>query len=285
MSICIASTKRARWAFNAKAWQPTEAQFSLASACIQEEEKARIGRFVFKNDVKAALIGRLLMRKFVSGASSIPYSEVKFFRDEKGRPCVLNPVVNFNISHDGDHVVLAGEDVNTKVGVDVMRLECRSGRGIEDFFHIMSRQFAVKEWESIRSRMHASEKMAAFYRHWCLKESYLKALGVQLKNLSRYDFRTNQPNLHVGIVTKGTHVYVDGTLADNWCFEETLLDQDHCVAVALRNVADSNHKLDLGEPSLFHFLDFEQLMEGSELVMLPDMEYTRNFFAKSEKNC
>ncbi|XP_063221101.1 L-aminoadipate-semialdehyde dehydrogenase-phosphopantetheinyl transferase-like [Bacillus rossius redtenbacheri] len=279
MSVCIASTKRARWTFNVKTWQPTEAQFLLASACVQEEEKARIGRFVFKNDAKATLIGRLMMRKFVSSTSGIPYSEVKFWREEKGKPYVLNPVVNFNISHDGDHVVLAGEEVSTKVGVDVMRLEHRSGTGVEEFFRTMSRQFTAEEWECIRGKSLPSKQLATFYRHWCLKESYLKALGMSITSLGRYGFKTEEPDLRVGTVARGTRVYVDGILADNWCFEETMLDEDHCVAVALsKSTADCSQ-----DHCLFHFLDFEQLMKGSEPILQPDLEYTRNFFAKNEK--
>jgi 4'-phosphopantetheinyl transferase len=41
-----------RWAFNFGSWFPTESQFQLAACCIQEEEKTRIGRFVFKKDAK-----------------------------------------------------------------------------------------------------------------------------------------------------------------------------------------------------------------------------------------
>ena len=67
----------------------------------------------------------------------------------------------------------------------------------------------------------------------CLKESYVKALGVGIGfNLQRIDFRIYS-ELERGHYTTDTRVYVDDVALEQWRFEETLLDDRHCVATAL----------------------------------------------------
>ncbi|XP_063221102.1 L-aminoadipate-semialdehyde dehydrogenase-phosphopantetheinyl transferase-like [Bacillus rossius redtenbacheri] len=280
MSIFAASPKSARWAFNAKTWQPTESQFLLASACIQEEEKARIGKFVFRNDVKASLVGRLLMRKYVSSTSGIPYSEVKFLRDEKGKPYALNSKVNFNVSHHGDYAVLAGEVATNRVGVDVMKLEYKTGRELEEFFSIMSLQFTSQEWGRIRGPVDtpAYKQVVMFNRHWCLKESYLKAVGLGISvDLNRVCMMIGDQDLCLGAVVKDTQVCFDGQHLKSWCFEETLLDEEHCVAVAVDKDSDESY---IGT---FQIFDFDHLMNGSSPLLELDAKYTHYYFGKCEK--
>lgn len=67
-----------RWFFNASKWMPTKEEWLLAIQCIQSEELSRIYRFVFKKDIKLALIGRLLMRNSLQKAiKSIDYKDMK----------------------------------------------------------------------------------------------------------------------------------------------------------------------------------------------------------------
>ena len=60
----------------------------------------------------------------------IPYRCVKLARTDKGKPYALSPTdgktmqsgCNFNISHQGDFVVIAAEQTR-QVGVDIMKVE------------------------------------------------------------------------------------------------------------------------------------------------------------------
>ena len=70
----------------------------------------------------------------------------------------------------------------------------------------------------------------------CLKESYVKALGVGIGfSLQRLDF-CPQADPEVNRVICNTKVCVDDALQRDWLFEETMLDNKHCVAVALKQV-------------------------------------------------
>ncbi|GFG37559.1 hypothetical protein Cfor_09600 [Coptotermes formosanus] len=275
-----------RWAFSFGSWHPTESQFQLAASCIQDEEKIRIGRFVFKKDAKASLVGRLLMRKYVSENSSLPYAGIRFGRDDRGKPYLIGDeegksMSNFNVSHQGNYAVLAGESgANVKIGIDVMKFEYSGGKTLSEFFRIMTRHFSPFEWEAIRGNNVMSDKLqlSMFCRHWSLKESYVKATGTGIAvDLQKISFRVKTSELRIGAVVTDTELYVNGTRLEDWHFEESLLDENHCVAVAL------NGKGKDYDPVTFKFLDFSELMSGSKPLLCVDPVYSENFFTKEEK--
>lgn len=101
----------------------------------------------------------------------------------------------FNISHHGNWVVVAA-GFATQLGVDVARVEKPEGESYEDFFAIFQSYFSSKEWMRIKGDSERSlderqnhERLHRFYHHWCLKESYVKALGLGLGlDLDRIEF-------------------------------------------------------------------------------------------------
>lgn len=46
-----------RWAFRCGSWTPSRSEWLFAARCIQQEEKDRIGQFVFAKDAKSAMVG------------------------------------------------------------------------------------------------------------------------------------------------------------------------------------------------------------------------------------
>lgn len=156
-----------RWAFKFSKWNPTHSDMLLASSCIQVEEKDRLTRFVFKKDVKSSLIGLLMLRKFVYESSGKPYNEIKFIRDDKGKPQLEDKTLklNFNVSHHGDYVVCVGEVGEIVLGVDVMKLEYTGGKSLNEFFRIMSRQFSPSEWITIKGAGNETDQLGMFCRY------------------------------------------------------------------------------------------------------------------------
>lgn len=270
-----------RWAFNWKEWNPSQREFEYASSCIQSDEKERLKKFVFRKDVRASLVGRLLMRKFVNEYAGISYDHITFVRDEHNRPILKDnsTVVSFNISHHGSYTVLAGEIRNVKIGVDVMTLDYNESKNIPDFFRLMNKNFSTAEWEEIRgSDKSKAEQMSMFYRHWALKESYVKALGVGIfVDLGSIDFRTNS-KLSENLITTDTVLHVNG-IKQNWLFEESLLDSRHCVAVALQ---ETDNSLQLHNTP-FEIIDYDKLMVHAIPLFPIDPQYTTQYFAKYEQ--
>lgn len=265
-----------RWAFNFNAWNPTHADVLLATSCIQPEEKQRLSKFVFKNDFKSSLIGRLMMRKFVHEALDLSYKEVRFLRDEKGKPYLNNTKISFNVSHQGNFAVFAAEIGDVVLGVDVMKLEYSGGKKLNEFFRLMTRHFAPNEWAAIKKAGNDKNQIAMFCRHWALKESYVKALGVGITvDLQDISFKINTEVLKKDLLVRDTELYIKAE-KQNWIFEEMLLDDDHCVAVALKGTPVDS--------VLFKQLQFDEIVENCESVIENDANYVDLFFKKLDKN-
>lgn len=290
-----------RWSFNWSNWSPSPQQFRQAISFIQPEEKQRLGRFVFRKDVRASLAGRLLIRKFINDHTEIPYRDIKISRDENNKPCLENTVKSpllFNVSHQGSYTVLAGE-INLpsktagdlKLGVDVMKLEYSGGKKLSEFFRIMDRNFSKREWEEIRYEKFNKEtgvgekererfQIEMFCRHWALKESYVKAIGVGIVvDLRSLDFCTKSKLIENEVI-RDTVLFIDGNEAD-WVFEETIFD-GHCVAVAMPKTLREGTDLVSGGGK-FEELSYEDLVRRAGALFEEDDKYCDDYFLKSEK--
>ncbi|XP_063376940.1 L-aminoadipate-semialdehyde dehydrogenase-phosphopantetheinyl transferase [Cydia fagiglandana] len=270
-----------RWAFNIKSWTPTYNEILSASSYVQPEEKERLDRFVYQDDVKSSLIGRLMMRKFVHISTGIPYNEVTFARDECGKPYLVgagNVPVDFNVSHQGDYSVLAGHK-ERNIGIDIMKIEPPANKNVPEFFRLMTRQFSTHEWRTIKDYPTEKEQLKCFYRHWCLKEAYVKNIGVGLTiALNKITFVINTFDMSVGNIVTDTQLYVNDVLKCDWKIEETLLDNKHGVAVAIQIPRD-----DIIEPVSFSYLNFEELVKEAQALHPPDATFANSFLKKQMK--
>lgn len=286
----------ARWAFDLSTWRPSRNDLLLATACIQPEEKERLDKFVFRNDFDASLIGRLLLRKFVTDTIPIRYDEICFERDAKGRPHLCGHSehqIDFNVSHQGNYAVLAGcsgsstnataDKPKTLIGVDVMNIEYSGGKPLHEFFRLMHRNFSPTEWAFIKSQSgNELAETQAFMRHWCLKESYVKNVGVGITvDLQTISFAIQTPDLSIFHPVTNTTLSVDGKPMQNWLFEESLLDNEHCVAVALHNPNGLGDAVDINP---FEKLNFKHLIKDSVPLLEPDDEYCDKVLNKVYKS-
>ena len=271
------SKSEVRWAVNIAKWRPCGVEWAKALSVIQEKEQERICRFTFKRDAKASLVGQLMLHKLIRETLQIPNDKILLERTDKGKPYLpkLPLPFSFNVSHQGAYTVMAASSSAQLLGVDVMRIDEErfvEEAKLDDFFHTMRRQFTSREWGNIR---HGDRKgqLQNFYRHWCLKESYVKAVGVGIgMNLLSLDFNVSHPL--TGIITS-TRLEKDGKLEDGWRFEEQLIDNEHCVCVAL--------KPDNSSSESFQFLKLEDLLLP-DCPLLPGRDqWAADFEAKEEE--
>ncbi|KAL6116241.1 aasdhppt [Pungitius sinensis] len=285
-----------RWAFRCGSWTPTRSDWLFAARCVQREEKDRIGQFVFARDAKSAMAGRLLLRKLVHDRIGIPWSEITLERSPRGKPYLAAPLKvgpdslpetpswSFNLSHQGDYAVLAAEQ-GMQVGVDIMKITMPGSSSVPEFFRIMTRQFTAYEWSVIQSSSLEHQQLAAFYRHWALKESFIKAIGTGLGfNLQRVEFHLSPEPLSQTCALRQTKMLLDEEEEDNWVFEESLLDADHHVAVAL-GPADNAGSLVLlppPPPTSFTLLSFSDLIASASPLTEEDPGCWDSFKMKAE---
>lgn len=268
----------ARWAFNFNSWRPSLDELRIATSCIQIEEKERLSKFIFREDFNASLIGRLLMRKFVKKATKLDYDCIKFERDCRGKPFLSDSIIDFNVSHQGSYSVLAGcLNEETKIGVDVMKIEYSGGKKLSEFFRLMNRNFSRDEWIYINNRENDLSKIEAFMRNWCLKESYVKNIGVGITiNLEKISFDIKTDVLSQKPISN-TILKVDDVLMKDWTFEESLIDNDHCVAVSLKSPNKCNS---INE---FEIIDFKEVIADYKSILPIDDEYCQQIIKKEYK--
>lgn len=282
-----------RWAVDLSNCVPTLENLVVAVSSIQPEEKKRLMKFIFQNDFLSSLVGRLLMRKYFSETTSITYNQVLFDRDVKGKPLLLNSdqehPISFNVSHQGYFVILAGvscsepipscEHMDFGVGCDVMKIEYSGGKSLSNFFDLMSRKFSADEWKYINRTQHSDmHKLKAFMRHWCLKESYVKELGVGITtDLQKISFSVNSKEELNSIPITSTTLRVNENPMKNWSFEEHILEKEYCAAIAFKNCKP--------QVGCFKIMKFEDILYRMPTEPYPPdiYEYCKKVLEKPKK--
>lgn len=265
-----------RWMFDCNKWYPTRQEWMTASTSLQAEEKERIGRFYFKRDAKNAMAGRLLIRKFLTLYSGMKWRDIKVSRSKNGKPYFEQSGIklNFNVSHQGGYAILAGEVGDISVGCDVMTVDYKRGERLSDFLRLMKKQFSDEEYNLVTCEKSENNICRMFYRIWCLKESYVKAIGTGLSlNLADVSFNIKDKHVLQNEFVTSTELTFAGELLTNWSFHETLIEQDTFAAVALSPKMDPT-------VDRFQALSFEELIKEAESLTSPDDEYCDNFFKK-----
>ncbi|KAG6542803.1 hypothetical protein Mapa_015707 [Marchantia paleacea] len=225
-----------RWAVNVGMWSPSEAQFSGFVGLLPIAERPLVLRYVKFEDKKKALVSRLLQRKLVHSLLDIEYCDIVIERTREGKPYLANPIdccempnFNFNVSHQGNFVVLASEPLCI-VGVDVMTHQPVGEESPAAFFKPFRNCYTDSEWNMVMSA--GAEPVALFdqfYRLWCLKEAYIKAIGVGLGfDLLRAEFFHPSGDIWSDVA----RVRIDSQEKEDWSFCLHKLGDDHWACVA-----------------------------------------------------
>ena len=114
------------------------------------------------------------LRTLLSMYSGLPTNQLQFTKGRHGKPSlVAGDGLRFNLSHSGDRWVVAiGRDRD--VGVDVEKIR-QTGRP----YAVANRFFAPGE-QRLLADCPPDRRLGLFFHLWCLKEAYIKALGLGL---------------------------------------------------------------------------------------------------------
>ncbi|CAI2161715.1 7644_t:CDS:2 [Funneliformis geosporum] len=269
-----------RWAFNVNEWNPSDEQYQQILSFVQPEEKSRINRFYSIEDAKLALIGRCLMRLLFCKLYKSNWKSIKFSRTTENKPILVGEffvkpdfdlVINFNISHHGDWVVLvAGE--NSLIGVDLMKVELPFNQTIDEFFETLKEQFSDYEWNAIKNPNHTRfQQLHQFYQYWCLKESYVKAVGLGLTlDLKSIEFRLSNetPNLtgNTQLTKSKTKLFIENKFQPEWKFEESYLDELHCVCISYNVMEEGKNNIKFEKIHIEEIIKFAEKFIGIALT-------------------
>lgn len=165
---------------------------------------------------KEYIVGRLLLKTFLSNWTNIPIKEINFGKSEFGKLYLKDHSYPFfNLSHSGS--IVACVISRNIVGIDCEVINNK-------YLHLAPEIFSSKEMEYLNKHSSESEKEDIFFEIWTRKEAYLKALGIGLQdnlkslsvpiskfsnrlNLSRFYTRKINENCMLSLVISQSPAY------------------------------------------------------------------------------
>ena len=228
-SLLSSSDVHVRFATPAELDQP--ARLAAYEQLLTPDERARLERLRRPEDRLVALVARALLRSSLSRVAPPPPEDWRFTPSAEGRPELVPGIttlpLRFNLSHTGGLVAVVVA-LERDVGVDVEAHDRPT-----PLLEIARRQFAEHEHAALAA-LPEGDRLEAFYRHWTLKEAYLKARGLGLPGgLDQVTFALESgapPRCALG-----------PSLADEagaWRFALARPTQRHTLAVAARRGED-----------------------------------------------
>jgi len=196
---------------------------------LSADETARYQRFWFDRDRHLHLVAWALVRTTLSRYAGISPEAWEFRINRYGRPEIAGPgdtpPLRFNLSHTRGLIacIVATE---LDVGVDVEDRR-RDTQGPE----IARRYFSDREVAAFEG-LGAEQQQLAFFEYWTLKESIIKALGLQIASgLSRFCFNLGTDTIRARF---GEPISEDPA---GWQFLLREIGADHLLAASLRTAS------------------------------------------------
>ncbi|HUJ10941.1 MAG TPA: 4'-phosphopantetheinyl transferase superfamily protein [Verrucomicrobiae bacterium] len=184
---------------------------------LREDERLRAGKFHFDSDRNRFIVRRAVLRQIVGQYLGKIPGEIEFVQNSFGKPELAGSAgersLQFNLSASAEWA-LAAFTVRQQVGVDIEKV-----RRNFDWNEIAGQFFHSYEVRRI-NELPEAERGEAFFRHWTIKEAFIKARGVGLeRSLLELDFTAT---IRKG---KGRHTDVNGGswLCVSFCPGENLI--------------------------------------------------------------
>ncbi|KAF8671583.1 hypothetical protein HU200_049907 [Digitaria exilis] len=225
-----------RWLVDVARWRPSPAQFDAVIALLPSHDRPAIARFVREDDRKRALVSRLLHYSLVHHVLRIPFRQINICRTPEGKPYLQKngsalPNFNFNTSHQGDYVGIASEPLYL-VGLDIVSVSKPHGETASEFISNFSSYLTHHEWNCIVRAGTPSQVLTEFYRYWCLKEAFVKAIGAGVGfGLQRIEFHHEH--------WTNISIHIDGEVSNKWRFWLFNLDEMHLASIAQGHPEDA----------------------------------------------
>ncbi len=142
---------------------------------LDDDERARAGRFVFSSDRDLFVATRGWLRLLLGEYLGEPGEGLRFSAGRTGKPALAGPgaSMHFNVSHSGTRALLAFS-TDRAVGVDIEQIDDR-----RDALELAPSVFTTYEQALLRDAT-PDDRLATFFRLWTGKEACVKARGAGL---------------------------------------------------------------------------------------------------------
>lgn len=150
-----------------------EVEFDGWRQCLNIREMHKANSIIDSMERERYIKSKIFLRETLSEKLGVKPHRIEFSYDRYGKPRLCDDSLRFSLSHSGDFILVGiglfevGVDVEEERNIDYGTLICEILEP-QDIF--MYRQ------------LDSSSRRIVFYTGWTLKESLIKAYGVQLEN-------------------------------------------------------------------------------------------------------
>src|SRR5687768_11690023 len=140
---------------------------------LSDAERKQHGRFRFDDDRHTYLVAHALVRTTLGAMLGVPPEQLDFEIGEHGKPELKHAAagdLRFNLSHTRG-LVACGVTRADDIGIDVERIE----RKLE--IDNLASSVLSEDEQAALVALEGSAKRERFFRHWTIKEAYVKAIG------------------------------------------------------------------------------------------------------------
>lgn len=196
---------------------PTPNEGSQSSRVLDIHEIKRMQRFKFEKDRHSFQKRRIALRHILAMYLNIDASKLKISRDNQTKPCLNDYKLEFNTSVSHEYALVAIS--NAPVGIDI-----EYHKELKELIPIAERVFSPPELAYLNKQHNEEDRQRSFYQTWCLKEAYLKAIGLGLSIDPR--------QITFDIPTQTLLKFPPQELNFNWQFQLPNLLPEYSTAVA-----------------------------------------------------
>lgn len=142
-------------------------------ALLSAVEQKQHGRFRFDDDRHTYMVAHALVRTTLGAMLGVPPQELGFEIGEHGKPELKHAAagdLRFNLSHTRG-LVACGVTRTDDIGVDVEQID----RKLE--IDNLAGSVLSEDEQAALVPLAGSAKRERFFRHWTIKEAYVKAIG------------------------------------------------------------------------------------------------------------
>jgi len=151
----------------------TQGDYSKSWALLSPGERCRAESLKVIKVRQRFVVSRAILRQVLADYMAVNCAAVELFQGPFGKPYVRqrkgDPVA-FNLSHTGDHLVIA-LGCQRQIGVDIE--VCRERNNLGALAEKCFSNSELTQWQQLDSE----DKKVMFYRIWTRKESFVKAVG------------------------------------------------------------------------------------------------------------
>ncbi|MBC7553338.1 MAG: 4'-phosphopantetheinyl transferase superfamily protein [Taibaiella sp.] len=152
------------WSFSIANYRDELDHYWVLLSALEQETASR---YVRTTDQERYILTRGLLRQLINKYTGIPVDKVGYHYGLFGKPYIQGSIIEFNVAHSGDAIIIAF--CKRPVGVDIEVLNMSF-----DFKPVLESCFDVDE---IKHIINAPIPVVAFYQLWTCKEALLKAIG------------------------------------------------------------------------------------------------------------